>query len=71
MKSRVAVVVGEVKARHRDDADGAGPKMIVKGKMKVTDQRVIVGKSRCREAVEGMSKVMVEVKLEGASSRLE
>lgn len=35
VKSRVAVVVGEVKARHRDDADGARPKMIVKGEKKM------------------------------------
>jgi hypothetical protein len=37
VKSRVAVVVGEVKARHRDGADGVRPKMTVTGKMKMIE----------------------------------
>lgn len=46
VKSRVAVVVGEVKARHRDDnADGARPNMRLIDEMKVTDRREIVGRS--------------------------
>lgn len=39
VKSRVAVVVGEVKARHRDDAKGGKRRQIEKVRRKWPDQR--------------------------------